>query len=67
MTQDLPFYYDGQCSDPYQDGCKEDAKYYRLRTWLDNPDMPEFLCEDCFDCLVNDGDIDPSEWKSIKD
>lgn len=63
---ELPFYYDRQCSDPYWDGCKNHAMYYRERIWSDKPDYPQFLCEGCFEAELSDGNIDPHEWQLIE-
>jgi len=66
--KDLSIGFDGLCDDPYQSGCKEEAIYYRERIWKDKPDEPQYLCQDCYDCLVESYDgFNPDEWEMIEE
>ena len=40
-----------KCDDPYWYGCTADADYYRPHTYQDKPDMPQYLCIECLECL----------------
>lgn len=62
-----PLILEDVCSDPYWNGCKESPAKYRNRIWSDPPDTPTFLCQGCFDQMVEDGHIDPSEWNDLGD
>ena len=60
------------CDDPYQQGCKERADYYRSSGYPDRPDQAEYLCAVCFeaqelqrDINIQEGrepDFAPEEW-----
>lgn len=64
---ELPCYFRGVCADPYQNGCKDDAMYYKPRVCTDNPDEPEFLCELCFLALIEQGGINADDWEMIEE
>lgn len=50
------------CEDPYQNGCKDSAMYYRPKLYSDRPDTPEYLCSGCYIQLAADNQINEDEW-----
>lgn len=57
--------WDAVCEDPYWDGCKEEAAYVRIGEVRPKPDAPIYLCEACYDAMVDAGNIDPDEWEPL--
>ena len=63
---ELPCYFRGVCDDPYQTGCDDDAMYYKPQVCTDKPDEPEFLCEECFLALIEQGGLNSDDWERIQ-
>lgn len=64
---ELPFYFDGKCDDPFWNGCDDPVMYYRERVSSDKPDCPQFLCEECYEAEIDEGNINPEEWEMIEE
>ncbi len=64
---ELPCYFRGVCDDPYQNGCDDEARYYKPRIYTDKPDEPEFLCEKCFLQLLEDKRVSLDDWEMIEE
>lgn len=60
-----PLIFENVCDDPYWDGCTNKPAMYREKVWSDTPDTPECLCQDCYDQMIRDGHIKPSEWQRL--
>jgi hypothetical protein len=53
-----------RCSDPFQDGCIEEAVWHRDRTSEDRPDVPQYLCQHCYEAYTQDC-VWTDEWEMI--
>lgn len=60
-----------KCSDPYKYGCENEAVYHRPKAGSDRQDYPKYLCEECFEAMIEQTegikwDFKEEEWQVIQ-